>query len=412
MVSLILAGEAIYMLPYLRRGFQTSMQEVFEVSFTQLGWMNSMFGIIAITTYFAGGWISDRISTRKLLSFSLIATGIGGLYMATIPSLPMLFAIHAFWGVTTILTFWAALIKAARLWGGTNDQGFTFGLLDGGRGVVGGVLAGAATFVFARFGASSGDAASGLMAVILFYSVASILAGIFVLVFVAEEAPRKDTVTSRSLPPSWVEVIGVFRMPVIWLQALIIVCAYWLYVGTFEFAAFAETSFDQDKVFGAQVNTLREWMRPLAAIGAGLLADRVRATRAIGVAFVCAAIGFAVMAYIPREAGMLPMLWVQVAVTAIAVFALRGIYFALLEESNVPIALTGTAVGVISTFGYTPDFFAYPLVGWMIDTYGSLDGYVMYFTLLVGVAALGLVATMYLGYKDFGKLRAGESAVA
>ena len=61
--------------------------------------------------------------------------------MATIPSYPVLLGLYAWWGITTILTFWAALIKATRIWGGSEGQGKAFGLLDGGRGVTGGALA-------------------------------------------------------------------------------------------------------------------------------------------------------------------------------------------------------------------------------------------------------------------------------
>ena len=170
MASLILAGDSIYLLPYMRKSFQTSMHEVFDVTFTQLGVMNAMFGALAFAAYFAGGWLCDRVATRTLLAGSLFATSLGGYYMATIPSYPMLLALHAFWGITTILTFWAALIKAARLWGGSNDQGKTFGILDGGRGLVAAMTLSLAAWVFSRYA----QVADGLIAVIraVFHGIA------------------------------------------------------------------------------------------------------------------------------------------------------------------------------------------------------------------------------------------------
>ena len=44
--------------------------------------------------------------------------------------------LYAYWGVTTILLFWAAMIRATREWGGASQQGRAFGILDGGRGAV------------------------------------------------------------------------------------------------------------------------------------------------------------------------------------------------------------------------------------------------------------------------------------
>jgi sugar phosphate permease len=392
MASLILAGESIYLLVYMRQSYQTSMQEVFGLTFTQLGVMNSMYGLLALCTYFAGGWLSDRVATRTLLVISLIGTGLGGLYMATIPSYPMLLALHAFWGISTILTFWAALIKAARLWGGTNDQGKTFGILDAGRGLVGAIMLTTGVWVFSRFA----SAADGLIAVILLYSGASIIAGIFVLAFIPDDARHssRSSAAGKTLPRG--QLLTVARLPAVWLQALIILIAYWMYLGSFEFATFAEKVFEQDKVFGATLSAFREWLRPIAAIAAGFLADRIRPTRAVILAFVVCATGYGALAVLPGQASLLWMLWIQVAAVAIAVFALRGIYFALMEESRVPVVLTGTAVGLVSTIGFSADVFAYPLVGWLLDSFGAARGYHYYFSILCGIALIGVFLTAVL----------------
>ncbi len=408
MVALILAGDSIYLLPYMRKSFQTSMQEVFDVTFTQLGVMNAMFGALAFAAYFAGGWLSDRVATRTLLSGSLFATGLGGYFMATIPSYPTLVALHAFWGVTSILTFWAALIKAARLWGGHDDQGKTFGILDGGRGIVGAVMLSLAAWVFSRFAL----VADGLVAVILLYSTASIVAGLFVLAFVpADTAHGSLIVRGENRPPAG-QLRLVAAMPAVWLQALIILIAYWLYVGTFEFATFGEKAYAQDKVFGAQLGAFREWLRPVSAIAAGFLADRIRPTRAVALAFIFAGFGYVALASVPGETDWLWLLWIQVAAVAIAVFALRGIYFALLEESRVPVAVTGTAVGLISMIGYTPDVFAYPMAGWFVDSFGAAVGYRYYFLVLGSAALAGLLMTVALAWLNRSEPSSGKAAQA
>jgi len=394
MGSLILAAESIYMLPYMRKTFQTSMHDAFGVTFAQLGFMNSMFGILALSTYFAGGWLSDRVSTRKLLASSLFATGAGGYYMATMPSYPVLLALHAFWGVTSILMFWAALIKTTRQWGRQDEQGKTFGILDGGRGVVGAVLTSLAAWIYSFHATAS----AGLVSVILMYSTASIVAGICILLLV----PKDSFAYSRSPSPKAQvpqgQIRRVLSMPVVWLQAMIILLAYWLYLGTFEFPAFVEKVFGQEKAFGAALGAFRDWLRPFAAVGAGLLADRIRPIRAISIAFAVLAVSYGVLSALPGDTRWLWMLWIQVAATAIAVIALRGIYYALLEESKVPMALTGTAVGVIATISYTPDIFSFALAGWFLDRFGPATGYQYYFGLLAGVAALGLVLTQALGW--------------
>ena len=109
------------------------MLEVFGFSNTQLGDLFAVYGITAMLCYFPGGAVADRYSARTLLATSLIATGLGGLYMATIPGAMGMAVLYGFWGVTTIFLFWGALIRATREWGGGTEEGMAFGLLEGGR---------------------------------------------------------------------------------------------------------------------------------------------------------------------------------------------------------------------------------------------------------------------------------------
>lgn len=398
MGSLILAGESIYMLPYLRKSFQTSMEATFGLSSLEVGTLNAMFGVLALLCYLPGGWLADRFSARRLLTVSLVGTGAGGLYMATIPGYAGLLVVHAFWGVFSILTFWAALIKAVRLWSGTDEQGRAFGILDGGRGVVG---AGLGSIAAVCFGLSA-SVEAGLVAVIIVYSAASMLAGAAVWLVVPDDhesfsGHRSDTRSDNAFDSGRHHVMASIRetgrTPAVWLIALIIFCAYFSFLGTYEFPAFAERGFDRSKEFGAWLGAFRDWLRPVAAILAGIIADRVSASRAILVSFAVLVLSYASMSLLPPAASSISLLWAQISATALAVFALRGIYFALLEESGIPMHLTGIAVGAISMIAYTPDIFAPLLAGWLADTSAGALGYRRYFGFLAVIAAIGFTAT-------------------
>jgi sugar phosphate permease len=82
--------------------------------------------------------------------------------------------------------------------------------------------------------------------------------------------------------------------------------------------------------------------------------------------------------------------------TYIFVYALRGIYFALLEESQTPKNLTGAAVGMISLVGYTPDVFFAPIAGRILDANPGLVGHQNYFMFLAVIAAVGILAVGWL----------------
>ncbi|RLD70558.1 MAG: MFS transporter, partial [Bacteroidetes bacterium] len=141
--SLVFAGEMIFSLPFhVARFFRPTLLDVFNLTNTELGDIIAVYGITAMLAYFPGGALADRFSARKLMTLSLLATGLGGFWFAQIPGQTGLFFLFGYWGITTLFLFWAAMIKATRDWGGHLSQGKAFGILDGGRGLV---AAGAAT---------------------------------------------------------------------------------------------------------------------------------------------------------------------------------------------------------------------------------------------------------------------------
>lgn len=394
MGSLVLAGESIYTLPYyLRRDYALVITSAADLTNTQLGSLSSFFGVFALLCYFPGGWLADRVSARKLLTISLLSTGCGGLYMYTLPGYAELIALFCFWGISSILTFWGALIKATRAWGGHGEQGRAFGILDGGRGVVGAVLASIALATFATYD----DEVTGLRTVIGLYAGAGILAGIAVWFAVPEDEMK----TAREDDESPAEPVRahrgehqlreVIRIKMVWYQAIVIFCAYSAYWGTFDLSAFATDAFGQDKVFSAGLSTFGTWIRPVAALAAGFLADKISSGRAISIAFVLLILTFAVFALTPTGPSMVWLLWGNTAALCAAAYALRGIYYALMEEGGIPVHLTGTTVGLVSILGYTPDIIVPLATGYLLDTYSGATGHKIFFGGLAVLCIGGLV---------------------
>ncbi len=385
MGSLILAGGAIYALPYLRQSYHSTMREAMHLTNTELGTLNSIFGVFALLCYFPGGWVADRFSPRLLLSTSLVVSGLVGFWMAELPSYNTLLALHAVWGVTTILTFWAALIKATRGWGSAREQGRAFGILDGGRGVIEAVLGAVTIALFASFA----DKALGLSAVIRLYAGVCVAAGIMVAVLLKEPSRKVESEASSAG-----QMIQVMKLPVVWVHALVILCAYSVYWGTFDFTAYATDGFGQSEVFGAKLSNFRVWLRPIAAIAAGIWADRISPSKAVVAGFAMVVVGYIAFAVMPASDQLVWMLWVETAVVSVAVYALRGVYYALMEQGRVPLALTGSAVGLVSIIGYTPDIFMPLATGWLLDSFPGAVGHRYLFGAMACVAGFGILATL------------------
>ncbi len=396
---LVFAGEIIFSLPFhVARFFRPTLLDVFNLSNTSLGDVLAIYGITAMITYFPGGPLADRFSARKLLSISLAGTALGGIYFAQIPGKLGLSILFGFWGVSTILFFWAALIKATQEWGGEFAQGKAFGILDGGRGLI---AAGAATFaVFLLKRLLNADPENSdmlqrteaLKMIIYFYTLLTFLSAILVWIFIPDTNQGSKSFSTDIFKG----IKKVLSNKLVWLQAIIVVSSYCGYKGIDYYSLFSVEVLNMDEVSAASFVSNASYIRVVAAIGAGLLVDRFSASKVILYTFFILLICYIALTILnPIENGV-NFILTNLILTFAAVYALRGIYFALLEETKVDRLYTGTAVGLISVIGYTPDVFFNSIAGRILDASPGMKGFHNFYLLLAGFSFIGLTSSLIL----------------
>ena len=397
--TLIIAGEAVFFLPFvLPRVFRPTILDVFQINNVQLGSAFSVYGIIAMLAYFIGGPLADRYSARRLMTLALAATALGGLILTAIPSFAVVLVLYGFWGVSTILLFWAALLRATREWGGDDQQGRAYGMLDGGRGLVAAVMASATVALLASFlpdpdASALSDKRVALRQIIWVFTIAVALVAALVWWIIPDSTQLYQSSKTRSLLSG--PVARVAKMPVVWGQAVIILCAYVGYKSTDNFSLFARDAFGYDDVSAAEVGTISFWVRPFIAVIAGTLADRFRSSNIIVAGFTVILLASLLIGMGYLRSGVYFWLLIMVISLSIGIYAIRAIYFALLQEAKIPFQLTGTAVGLVSVVGFTPDVFSGPLMGYFLDTYPGARGHEYVFLMLAGFALFGLIASLF-----------------
>jgi MFS family permease len=383
LVTLIIAGEGIFFLPFvLARVFRPTLLDLFDISNTELGVWFSVYGLVAMISYLLGGPLADRFPSRNLMAAALWLTSGGGLIMATVPTDRSMIFLYAFWGFTTICLFWAAMIRATREWGGTAFQGRAFGWLEGGRGGVAALLATFAFLMFARAG--------NLRVVVLAASLAIFLSGWMVWLFIPRKSPERS-----GIPVSGV-INGVFRLlriRNIWLLSIIIICAYSGYKITDDFSLFAKDVLGFTETSSAGIGTAALWIRALVAILAGYLADRYNRLNVITVSFAITLMG-GILISCGIFDGITWLLLINLAFTAAGIYGVRALYFAVMKEAGVPAALTGTAVGLVSFAGFTPEVFIGPWMGRLLDHSPGVAGHRHVFLLLSAFALSGLITSL------------------
>lgn len=403
---LILSGEAIFILPFvLPRIFRPTVLEVFELSNVQIGLCFSIYGLVAVPSYLLGGPLADKFPPRKLIAMALWLTALGGMLYASYPSLLTLQILYGYWGFTTIFLFWAPMIKATRVWGGDTSQGRAFGFLDGGRGLTGFLFGLLGVFIFALIlgdevtQASFNERQEAFTYVIYAATGIISLVGILVWFFMKAGTVEKEILIEKITISQIKEVL---KLPSVWLLMVIILCAYVGYKITDVVSQFANEVMLYDQVKSAQVGTFLQFLRPATGIVVGLIVDRFKITFWLFLSLVLcviASILFASGSIVPSAT---ILFFTSVVLIGMGVYAARALYFGVMKKGKIPLMLTGTAVGLISLIGYTPDIFAGPAYGYFLDVYPGEQGYQYVFWMLTAFSAVGGIAA-FVYFKQFEK---------
>lgn len=405
LIVLILAGESVFILPFvLARVFRPTVLKVFQLDNVSLGLCFSVYGFVALLSYVFGGPLADKWPPRKLIAVALWMTALGGLLFATFPSYSTLQVLYGYWGFTTIFLFWAPMIKATRVWGGSSAQGKAFGFLDGGRGLVGALFGTLGVLVFSYFITSDLETASleesrfAFRYVILVSSGLVAFVGVLVWLFMKLPGLVEEAITVDKITVS--QITQVLRLPSVTLLMVIILCAYVGYKITDVFSLYAQDVMLYNDVESAQVGTFLLFIRPIVGVLIGIMADRSQPSYWLFLSFIISFFGALLFATgIVVDISNLLFL-ISILVVATGVYAARSLYFAVMESGKIPLVLTGTAVGLISLIGYTPDIFAGPGMGYLLDNSPGTAGHQQVFWMLAVFSFIGGIAA-FLYYKMY-----------
>lgn len=404
---LTIAGGAIYPMLYLRQIYQDTMIHAFNITHVQLGELYSVMGLLFFICYTPSGWLADKIKPMKLITLSLLGTGLLGLWYSTLPSYTSLLIIFSGWGVTTGLTFWGAVMKRIKLLASKNEAGRFYGIYDGGRGLVESILASIALYIFSvTVGPNDANVVQGLVYVIHMYSWFCIfLAAVcFICIYFENKQPEvKEEKQAKVSNKSLIKDLGyILRQPEVWLIAIIISSGYHLFWSTYSFSGYLQSGgWGFTAVMAGTITTIKLWLRPVGGVGGGFLGDKFGNIKILTYALTLSALGLVGLICIPSV--KLPANVVVgfciffILFVGLLTYAVRGLYWAIIENLKVPESKLGLAIGVISAIGYCPDIFI-PLINGYIMDYApdQKTGYQLYFSYTVVMACFGIVACYVL----------------
>lgn len=377
-------GSIIYGLPYFRYDYYDAYLQVYNLTNTQMGIFGSIFGIFGMISYMFGGYVADRVSIRKLIVLSLVATGLGGFVHLLPLSFYSLVALYAFWGFSSLFAFWPACVKAVRMLSDSDGQGKAFGIFEGGRGVAAALAASIAVVVF-RMGAKSLGDALGMRYIIIFYSVITVLCGVLV------HFNMEDEVVNDGEKISFKDIGSVLKLPAVWIIAIVTFCNYVFTLSLYYFIPYATSLLTMSITSAALLAAVKRYISSISNIGGGYIGDKIGTGNLLFVSFIVMAAGTAGILLLPyKNSTIIIGAFVVLYIVNYLFYQVNySLTWAMMEEGAIPDKYSGTAAGLISTIGYLPDIFISFMAGKLLDSYPGAAGYRYFFIFLIAILLLG-----------------------
>ncbi|MFK7730450.1 MAG: nitrate/nitrite transporter [Pseudomonadales bacterium] len=390
-LMLALAVSVIYSMPYLRQIFKSSLLDVFQLSETQLGNLSSTYALSCMICYLPGGWLADKVAPKKLVIIALLSSSATYFWYASIPSYQSLVIIYALWGVIGVGVLWSAMLKQTNLLGGKHEQGRMFGVLEGTRGLFEAILMTVASLIFAWYVSKS----FGMQTVIIVYAVLCIVIAV-IMMFTGENNDSNDADAYKT-GANLKDILAIIKLPSVWLLCIILSAVYHIFWATIELPSFAENGgFGMALAAVMALGTTKLWMRPIGGIVGGFLGDKYGNDRMMCGSFLAGVAACAFLATMPTTAASSWMLWVFIVPFGILAYALRGLIWALLEDCPIPKTAIGSAIGLISVVGYSPDLYVPQINSYLLSNYSMTEGYQLFFAYIACASGVGALATWAL----------------
>ena len=186
-------------------------------------------------------------------------------------------------------------------------------------------------------------------------------------------------------------------------HSIIIFCAYCSYKLTVVFGTYAKDVWNYSLEEATYFAVFIQFVRPIAAISIGWVADNFIPSKIIVPSFSILILASAILGFGFFNNQPMFLSFTVFIFMALGTYSLRGLYFAIIEETKTPIQLTGTLVGIISVVGFMPDIFMSLFIGYMLGENPTNMAYQHLFTTFTIIPVIGLIAA--LGFrKNISKL--------
>lgn len=400
-VAVLTFSNVVYLIPYLATDFYTQFQEAYHLSDGELGRLVTFYGLTATPGYFIGGWLADRFDPKKLIIASCMLTGLVAVLVSFTGDYPILLMLHLLYGITSTMLNWGAYLKLIRMLGGDDEQGRLYGATD----IAYGVLSLIINYVIIWLSVTYLlQHPMGFKFAIMLYAGFSFIVGVAIIFAVPKVKNRKlseNEANEDSIRANL--ILTVLKMPLTWFLSLFTL-GFYIIKSTIPYLnPYLSDSFGVDVAFAtAFVVTARTFAVTIFSPLGGWIRDRMgSATPVLLVGSAATILVSVALTLTPQMQGVgIFAMMLGVLLAMFGALTTTGLYTPI-TDGKVPVAYTGTILGIASAIGYSSDIWLWSLAGSWLDDYGNA-GYALIWLLTAGGGVL-MLAAGYLLWKSYKK---------
>ena len=382
----------MYTLPYMSRTFYDQMIAAMGVTNAQLGSLLSIYAAACTLSYLPGGWIADKFKPKTvLIASSFSNAALCFLFMVTYESYTMAKLVWFGTALTGGFAFWPALLKGIRLLGSEEEQGSIFGIFEAMNGVASLLINFIMIYVLSLF---ADNLLLGFKGAVATMGILCLIAGVLIIILFDEKLTYGGGQSTQSEKMDMKEYLKVLKMPAVWIVAVIMFGQVTFIAGISYLTPYSTSVLGLSLTLAASIGTIRNYAtRFIGGPLGGYISDNVFKSASKGqiVSLGLCIISMAMLLMIP--AGNNVLIIAVMLLTAISLYMAKGPLYAIVSELQVPTAVTGTALAIITIIGYLPDMFVYNLFGQWLDTYGDA-GYNRIFIFTIAVTVISLLVAV------------------
>lgn len=392
-IALGLAGGSIYFIPYVKYVFYDAQLAAMGINNTQSGLLLTMYTIGNMILYIPGGYLADKVSTKKALIISLVATAILTWIYAFSLNFVVSMIIWLGLSFSTAFVFWSALMKAVRIVGTEEEQGFMYGLYYGCNGIAAALTSFISLYAYNTAGE---DIKSGFVRGVNASGVVVLVAAICLIFLMKEDSQAANAGSSDDDKISLPMVGKVLKSPVVWILSIVILCGYGLKSSVSYFNPYLTEVVGISAVNSGIFSIINNYLLLLLAPVGGILADKVfkSTCKWLSVSFVILAVLFGGVLLIPSDISPMAAS-IYTLIPGAVTMMMYGVVFSSVSEAGIPRTMTGTVIGIASIIGYLPDSIYSVLFGKWLDNKGAA-GYTNIFIFLVASGIVGAVLAFWI----------------